>query len=205
MTQPAPLAILIPGLRGRLLTVLVRASHPLSIRQLARRCRSSSPSAVRHALARLEADGLVRIDIDPDRGHFSELRRGQPLVQALRTIDEARNALPDRITDMLMTWQPAPRAAVLIGPAARGEAADAVDLLIVWAHARPSQWAYLHLRLRQAVQAAAGAPLVLHEWWTDDWNDAARAGDPIVATVASEGVRVQGQDLFLLTRGINPR
>ena len=205
MRGPAPLELVVPGLRGRVLTALVRSSDPLSIRQVARIARSTSPAGVQRALQALVEDGLARLAFTSANGHFFELRRGSPIARALRALDEARDEIPDAIGEHVAGWLPQPRGVVLFGPHARGEDAERIDLLIVWEQARVEPWAREQLLLRFAVESVAGLPLAVTEWLADDWDDACRSRDAFALEIALEGIRLQGLDLPQLTRGVRYR
>lgn len=197
--QRSPIEVVVPGLRGRVLSALVRAGRPVTIRGLTRMAGSSSPSGVQKALRALVADGLARQLTDEPGAHLFELRRSA-LSRALRALEATHEALPEVIAERVAGWREQPRAVVLFGPIATGAVATQVDLLIVWREARPQPWGGDLLLLHHIVTESAGLPLVLEEWWSEDWEDAFEGGHPLARRIALEGTHVAGEGLRMLTR-----
>lgn len=157
------------------------------------------------ALRALEADGLVRQVTDGPAGHCYERCTGRPLVHALRAVQASADVVPMAIAVEVHAWAQQPRCVALFGPFARHEDADRVDLLIVWGEEREEPWGRVQLLLDSAVRQATGIRAAISAWTSADWSTAVTERDPFVLLIANEGVRVIGESLWWLTRGIASR
>lgn len=204
MNLSSPIESLIPGLRGRVLTALVRSSRPLSVREVARKARSNSHPSVKLVLVSLIDEGVAKYSIVSRGAQYFELNTAHILVPHLVGIDHAKDAMLDAVRAQVATWQRDPRAVVLFGSVARHEdtAASDIDLLIVWKaeHAPSDNWQADKIRLAERVQAFTGNDVNIMDFSGPEWEAAVDAEETVVGEVARDGVSVMGTAVRTLTR-----
>jgi predicted nucleotidyltransferase len=200
----APIEGMVPGLRGRVLTVLVRSPRPLGLRELTRRAHSTSPSSVRRVLASLGTDGIVNLALVTASEHLFALNRDHYLSGLLIEADHAKDAALTAITGAARVWLREPRSIVLFGSAARGsdEPGSDLDVLMVWKGEHPptDHWPVDRRQLCDAVFSLTGNPLNITEMSAIEWNKAVDSADPFVATIARDGVLIAGTAVGTLVR-----
>jgi predicted nucleotidyltransferase len=183
-----PLADVIPGPRGRLLATLVQLETPVTVRALARHADVSAQGALEF-VNDLSAAGLVVAEragsalmVSLNREHLA----AEPLVALVLL----RGRLVARLKEELSGF-PGLAGAWLFGSVARGEGGrdSDVDLLLV-AEARvdTAQWTAASGRLRHSVEAWTGNPVQLVEHTRVSLARLAKAGNPLVAAVRSDGI-----------------
>ncbi len=202
MNLSTPIESLVPGLRGRVLTALVRSSRPISLRELARRVGTTGHSAVKSVLQDLADEGTVRYALVSKGSQFFELNHDHLLVKHLVAIDHAKDTVLDVIRARAAQWPREPRALVLFGSVARGQdtAASDIDMLVVWKtdKAPTDDWARDRLRLVEAVYELTGNSLNLVVFTASDWEKAVERGEALVNEVVRDGVVVTGTSLRTL-------
>jgi predicted nucleotidyltransferase len=203
-----PLDDLMPGLRGHVLTVLLRSPRPLTGREVARRAGTVSHSSVKLVLESLAAAGIVRLSLVSAAGHFYELNQGHVLAEPLRQMDRALDELLAMAQRLIRSWPTTPRSVVLFGSVARGTStADSdVDLLIVWlddlVHA--SWWTAARVEFTNQLQAFVGNSVSLVEFSLADWHEAIESDDPFTVSIRDEGRSVYGADVRDLVAATRP-
>jgi predicted nucleotidyltransferase len=208
MNLTTPLDDLMPGLRGHVLTVLLRSSRPLTGREVARRAGTVSHSSVKLVLDSLAAAGIVRLSLVSGSGHFYELNQGHVLAGPLRQMDRALDEFLALAQRLIGSWPTAPRSVVLFGSVARGTStADSdVDLLIVWpddlSHA--PWWTRTRVEFTNQLQAFVGSSVSLVEFPLDDWREAIEHEDPFTESIRDEGRSVYGADIRDLAAATRP-
>lgn len=204
-----PIEGLIPGLRGRVLTALVRSPQPLGVREIARRAGTSSPSSVTLVLRDLVADGLARISLAAKSGHFFALNEQHLLVQHLVEIDRARDIVMGSIRDRAALWARPPEAVVLFGSVARQQDDDSsdIDVMIVWAGDEPpcDAWSAEKARVAEEIHGLTGNVLNIVDFSGTAWAEAVAAAEPLVAEIERDGVSLLGPPIHLLVRGAAAR
>lgn len=204
MNLSSPIESLVPGLRGKVLTALVRSPRPLSGREIARRAGSSSPGSVKLAIEALEAEGIVTLALASTSGQFYVLNHDHVFASHLLAIDHAKDAMMDAIRDCVDQWPVAPRGVVLFGSVARHEdrADSDVDLLIVWrgVSAPAGEWTARKAELIEAIQMLTGNVVNIVDMPEPEWESAVAAGEPLVREIARDGVTVLGASVHDLTR-----
>lgn len=202
MNLSSPIQSLIPGLRGRVLTAMVRSARPLSLRELARKAGSSSPGSVKLVVTSLMNEGLARYALVSKGSTFFELNHEHLLVKYLVDIDRAKDTVLDAVRAQVAQWPRQPRAVVLFGSVARGQdsAASDMDLLVVWASdtAPSGSWDADRLRLVESVYELTGNSLNLVVFPASEWERAVERGEPLVGEVARDGVVVTGTSVRAL-------
>jgi len=123
------------------------------------------------------------------------------LYDAVTALLKADRELPRRLKRALADWEPAPASAVLFGSAARrdGDVGSDVDLLLVrppeLTEGRKREWVRQVHELRTAVQRWTGNRLQVLDWTTPVLRRHARAREPLVDAILSDGVTVSGAQL----------
>lgn len=203
MNLSSPIESLIPGLRGRVLTAMVRSPRPQSLRELTRRARSTSPSSVKLVLGDLIAVGIVRYALVSKSSQFFELNESHILTGHLRGIDAVKDMVVEVLRNHADSWPRPPRAVVLFGSVARAEdtAASDIDLLIVWKSDKaPSDgWNADKLRLVEAIYGLTGNSLNIVDLSASGWKEALASNEPLVVDVARDGISVLGTATRTLT------
>lgn len=204
MNLSAPIEGLIPGLRGRVLTALVRAATPLSLRELSRRAGSAgSPSTVKGVVQELIDEGIAKTSLVSRGSHFFELNREHLLAVQLSEIDHAKDATLDVIRDEIAEWERDPRGVVLFGSVARAKdkVGSDIDLCIVWkADPEPDDaWTLTRNHLSHRVYAMTGNPLSIIEFSATEWEKALRNREPLLDSIRADGVSVAGTSVHTLT------
>jgi predicted nucleotidyltransferase len=204
MNLSLPIESLVPGLRGRVLTALVRSSRPMSIREVARKARSNSHPSVKLVLVSLVDEGMARYSIVSKGAQYFELNRSHLLVEHLVKIDHAKGIALDAIREEVECWPRAPRSVVLFGSVARGEdtSASDIDLLIVWKGERaPSDdWNGDKRRMAERVYGLTGNAVNITEFSSREWETALEQREPLLESIARDGLPVGGTALHALMR-----
>ena len=120
--------------------VLVKASRPLSGRQIPRLVRRGSLGGVQKALGRLVEQGIVLADTHPSVTLFTFNRDhlgAGPLIE----LAQLGTTLVERLGGFIQAWEVQPQHACLFGAAARqdGDASSEVDVLLIHAHSHRPQ------------------------------------------------------------------
>ena len=121
-----------PTLDAWVLAAIAQTTRPLSGRQLARQVEHGSLGGVQKALARLVEQGIVLADAHPSATFFTLNRNhlgATPVIQ----LAALANALVQRLTCLIQSWQVQPQHAYLFGSAARqdGDTSSDIDVLVV--------------------------------------------------------------------------
>ncbi|MFM8350152.1 MAG: nucleotidyltransferase domain-containing protein [Actinomycetales bacterium] len=202
MNLSAPIESLVPGLRGRVLTVLARSSRPIALRELSRRVGTTGHSAVKRVLQDLSDEGMVRYALVSKAGQFFELNHDHFLVKHLLDIDHAKDTVLNVIRTQAALWPREPRAVVLFGSVATGQdtAASDIDVLVVCRTDKEptDDWDRDWLRLVESVYELTGNSLNLVVFTASDWEKAKERSETLVNEVARDGVMVTGTSLRTL-------
>jgi len=127
-----PLTVVTPTLDGDVLGALARADAEFSGRELARHVGHGSTEGIRRAADRLVAQGVVSRRA-AGAAHLYRLNREHLAGPWIEGLAGLRQQLIDRLRDLLVSWDEAPRVVLLFGSAARGRAtADSdLDVLVI--------------------------------------------------------------------------
>ena len=194
MNLSNPLRLITPTLEGEVLTVLARADHEFTGREV-QRAVGASQDAVRLALRRLDTQGIVQsrpagraILFSLNRDHLAA-----PLIKSLATL---RQDLFDRLRELIAGWQIAPGAAAVFGSVARNESDEQSDLdLFVLRPAGvevddPAWRDQLHL-LQEKASVWTGNDARILEFGEAELADLA-GEEPVLASIAREGIVLAG-------------
>lgn len=183
-----------------ILRALSRRSTPVTAAQLVRATGVGTEVGVRRAVERLATHGVCRREEIGGRVVYA-LNYDHVLHDAVAALLDAEQALPRRLTALLVQWDPVPLAVVLFGSAARrdGDVDSDIDLLLV----RPPlpsdrarrDWTRQVHELRLAVGTWTGNSVQLLDWSQAVLRRHARSGEPLVADILADGVLLAGSRL----------
>ncbi|MEP6760292.1 MAG: nucleotidyltransferase domain-containing protein [Sporichthyaceae bacterium] len=208
MNLTTPLDDLMPGLRGHVLTVLLRSPRPLTGREVAHRAGTVSHSSVKLILDSLATAGIVRLSLVSGAGHFYELNHDHVLTEPLCQMDRALDEFLAMAQRLILSWPTAPLSVALFGSVARGtSAADSdVDLLIIWPDdlSDAPWWRTARVEFTNQLQAFVGSSVSLVEFSLNDWHEAIEHEDPFTESIRDEGRSVYGADVRDLVAATRP-
>lgn len=188
MDVGAPIADLIPGARGAVLSTLAQLAAPVTVRTLARHA-GVSPQGALTLVNEFSRAGIV--DVQPaGRSLMVSLNRDHLAVEPLVALVSSRARLVDRLTAELAGWEDL-AGGWLFGSAARGDGdTDSdIDLLLVAGRSIDSdRWERQTANLVSRVPAWTGNPVQLVEHTRRSFAALVRANNPLVAAVRSEGI-----------------
>lgn len=199
-----PIRAAIPSLDGPVLEVLARTTRPLTGREVHRLVGVGSENGVRAVLNRLATQGLVSSDVRSN-AVFYTLNSEHLAAPAIQSLANLRNALIDRLREVVSGWEPAPVHASLFGSVARGDGTvgSDVDLLLV----RPSKvtataprWTAQTDRLADDVHAWTGNHCQLYELSRRELAQHVSTREPIVESWRRDAVTIYGPDITQLLR-----
>ncbi len=198
MLMQEPLGVVTPTLDGPVLTILAQVDQAFTPGQLHRMLGQYSEAGVRKVLTRLTQQGIVHAE---RISHIYRYRLNQEHLAAGAIIELAnqRGTLLQRLEERLGAWPVQPVYAALFGSAARGDmqVGSDIDLLLVRPdEAAREQWDDGVGHLSHAVSSWTGNDARVLEYSHRDL--AVRAlDDPVLASVANEGLTVAGPTMFL--------
>jgi predicted nucleotidyltransferase len=127
-----PFHVVSPTLDGDVLAVLAGVEEAFSGRRIHRLVGYGSEAGIRKAAERLVGQGIV-LRGQAGKANLYRLNREHVAAAGIEMLAASRSELIARLRDAIAQWKIAPRAAVLFGSAARGEAGPEsdLDLLVV--------------------------------------------------------------------------
>jgi predicted nucleotidyltransferase len=194
----APVADVIPGARGQLLTTLVQLEAPVTVRALARHA-EVAPQTALSVVNDLADAGLVFLQ-RAGQAQLVTLNRSHVLAQPLIELARTRARLIEMLRSELAGWAGL-AGAWLFGSAARGggDRESDIDILLV-ASTTPEAvaWGEATGRLVNQVQSWTGNPVQLVEHSRGSFALLIRDGNRLVATIREEGIPLtQGSQSLL--------
>lgn len=205
MDATHPLAVITPTLDGDVLTHLALVQAAFTPGQLARLLPKASVEGVRKVLHRLAKQGVVTATRVGNAAVTYEFNREHVGAGAVLALANQATTLRGRIAEHLGRWDIPPVYAALFGSWARGAAAveSDVDLFLVRPEdADEEEWAAQVDELQGLVSRWTGndaRPFVI-----DEADVTARASDPVLRSIRSEGVTMHGHTAWLRQR-VQPR
>ena len=133
MDLSRPIAVVAPGLRGGVLTVLVRTDRLLTGRAVASLVRPrASAAGVQKVLEDLVVQGLVMREGAGSAWLYS-LNREHLAAKAVLALSQIRDQMVTHLRDELTSWASQPQSAVVFGSAVRGDGGpdSDIDILLV--------------------------------------------------------------------------
>jgi predicted nucleotidyltransferase len=127
-----PFRVVSPTLDGDVLAVLAGAEEAFSGRRIHRLVGHGSEAGVRKAVERLVDQGIV-LRSQAGRANLYQLNREHVAAAGIEILAASRSELIARLREAIVRWEVPPRAVVLFGSVARGEAEPEsdLDLLVV--------------------------------------------------------------------------
>jgi predicted nucleotidyltransferase len=192
----------------RLLRALLPLERPVSLREAARLA-GVSPAAASGALDELAALQVVDRR-EATSQHLYTVNRKNRLADALAGLfaaeEERREMLMGSLRRDVEGGQPGPsvEAAALFGSAARGDDRPDSDLdLLVIAEGEGDEeaiWAHL-VEVRARYEREFGVKLSPVVMTLERLRERARSGDPLIANVVEDGIKLTGPPIQKLIRG----
>lgn len=201
-----PIAAIVPGVQGKILTVLAATEAPLTMRTAARLADVSVNQAAT-VLNRLIELGLVERR-DAGTAALVRLVRDNEAARAVIALSELRERVIARLAVEAASIQPAPAAVVLFGSFVRGSAdADSdLDVLVV----RPENtkeddvgWSDTLAQWQAAATRAAGSPVNMIQVATEELADLLAKPRSVWVEIVRDGRLVVGSALETLA--VRPR
>ena len=198
----SPLADVIPGARGQLLSTLVRLDAPVTVRALARHA-GVAPQTALTLVNELAAIGLVSAQ-RAGQAQLVSLNRSHTLVPPLIALTRSRERLIELLRGELSAW-PGLAGAWLFGPVARGsgDRGSVIDMLLVASTTTETPaWGDATSRLVRQVHSWTGNRVQLVEHSRGSFALAIRGGSPLITAIRDEGVPLtQGSQSLLRMSG----
>lgn len=196
MDLSLPLRTLIPSLDSDVLAVLAGTESALGATQIARLAARGSRQGVTAVLDRLTEHGLV-LAHPTNKGHAYQLNRKHLLAPALLTALEVRTSTLELLVEQASRLDPPALHVSVFGSFARGDgdAGSDIDLLVVTPGGYDPDAPALTTQLRQLedqVLRATGnrvEPLVMSRQALEVM---ARAGEPLMASLSADSLRLHG-------------
>lgn len=198
MDLSAPLASFMTGLDAVTLRVVAKAGAELTGRQIARLAGTGTPANVRLSLLRLLDIGLV-ISVPAPHATMYSANRSHLLWPAVEIAMNARQELNRRVAAFADSSAPEGVTVVLYGSVARGDSTKMsdVDLLVVFSDevALDDRDEFV-TGLRDNVQLWTGNEAQIYDLTESSLTRQKDDGDPIVGSLASEGIVVFGNSML---------
>lgn len=199
-----PVEAVVGGVQGRLLAVLAEVTTPLTLRTLARLA-DVSPAQASRVLPRLVDLGMVERREVPPASQFL-LVRENVAAQLILALADAGTTVLQRMGEAAADIRPAPRAIVVFGSFARGEADESdIDVLVV----RPDdideddqRWSESLEAWRRQVRAIAGNGVEMLEASAADATAKLRGRSELWRDIRRDGIVVHGAELQELSEKV---
>lgn len=204
-----PIRSVVPTLDGPILEVLARTTQPLTGREVHRLAGIGSQTGIRLALTRLVHQGLVISD-ERSQAIFYQANRNHIAWPVVLELTGLRRSLVERLRGLIGSWTVPPVHASLLGSAARadGDAGSDIDILLV----RPTSaaedeppWAEQVDTLRSGVQSWTGNHCQVFQLDLPRLREHVDSQDPLVDEWRRDAIRITGDDLRVVLRGLPPR
>jgi len=198
MNLSAPLADVIPGARGQLLTTLVQLEAPVTVRALARHA-EVAPQTALSVVNDLADAGLVFMQ-RAGQAQLVTLNRSHVLAEPLIELARTRARLIEMLRSELAGWAGL-AGAWLFGSAARGggdRESDLDILLVASTTPEAAAWGDATGRLVNQVQSWTGNQAQLVEHSRGSFALLIRDGNRLIAAIREEGIPLtQGSQSLL--------
>lgn len=188
MNLSAPLADVIPGARGQLLTTLVQLEAPVTVRALARHA-EVAPQTALSVVNDLADAGLVFMQ-RAGQAQLVTLNRSHVLAEPLIELARTRARLIEMLRSELAGWAGL-AGAWLFGSAARGggdRESDLDILLVASTTPEAAAWGDATGRLVNQVQSWTGNQVQLVEHSRGSFALLIRDGNRLIAAIREEGI-----------------
>jgi DNA-binding transcriptional ArsR family regulator len=198
MDVAQPVVAVIPGVQGRILSVVAETSAELNLRAIARLA-GVSPAQASRILPVLVGLGIVERREAPPSALFRFVPE-HVAARAVAALTRTRQTILDELGALAASLVPAPVSLVVFGSFARGEATAGSDIDVVVV--RPTgvdeeapEWRQGIDDLRQRGRRMAGNRVEILEIGEADVTRRLRSASPVWKDIRSEGVVVHGKSL----------
>ncbi len=185
-----------PNLHLAVVAALARTNQPMSGRGLARLLEGkASQRGVADALKHLVAQGVVTREDHPPSASF-RLNRDHIAAGVAELLGELKDALRQRCSSEISSWEPRPAWAAFFGSVARGEGDEDSDIDIALVlrddevDPHSPDWASRVERLAERTQAWTGNTASVIIFGHDEWVSST---EPLVEEIVREGITIWGQ------------
>lgn len=199
MQVQRPLATVTPTLDGDVLSVLAGTEVAVTPGQVARMVPHASVEGIRKVLKRLAEQGIVTVD-RVGNAYTYRLNRDHLAAPAVLQLANQRTTLLTRIEDTLAGWPVQPVYGALFGSAARGQMRpdSDVDIFLVRSDdADVAAWESLTGELAAAVTRWTGNDTRILDMAESEVHEGATTDDPVLHSIAVEGLTVAGSPRWL--------
>lgn len=203
MDLSRPFATVTPTLDGAVLAALAGADEAFSISQIGRIVTTASSEGIRKVLNRLTLQGVV-LHNQVGRTNTYRLNPEHLAAEPILALAQLANTFLRRLEEHLRTWADPPTYAAVFGSSATGRMTlhSDIDLFLVRG---PSQhpetdtdaWEHHLSLLARTVTSWTGNDARIVEYTEEDLRRAARAGEPLLSDVATQGLTVAGSRTWL--------
>lgn len=197
-----PLSVVTPTLDGDVLTALAHAEAWFTANQLQRVMpRAWSTEGIRKTLRRLTEQGIVDAEQVGRASHF-RLNREHLAARPVIELANLRAALVTRIGDELRNAQQPPVYGAIFGSAARGDMRpdSDIDIFVVTSNETdPVWWETFTDRISRQLTRWTGNDARVFHLQESAARSAAATGDPVLLSVAREGIAVTGEPNWMRT------
>ncbi len=201
-----PVEAVIPGARGRILSVLVETTAPLNLRTLAQLA-GVSPAQASRVLPSLVDLGIVeRFEVPPSSQFL--LARSNVAAQAVIELSRARENAIEQLGLAAAALTPPPESMIIFGSFARGEAGvdSDIDVIVV----RPDSvdeddddWATALESWRSDATSITGNPVEVVEVSRDEAVSKLRGRSEFWRNVRRDGVSIHGLSIDQVTEAVS--
>jgi DNA-binding transcriptional ArsR family regulator len=196
-----PIEALLPGVRGRVLSVLAGTEMEMTIRTVAGLA-GVSPQQASVVVAQLVDLGLVARR-EAGSSALVRLERENEAVQVVLALDRLQEAVVARLTDAANHIAPAPASLLIFGSFARREAVAASDLDVLAVRSRgvtadDDEWIDSLGRWESAARIVVGNPVNLLVVAIDEVPGLLRGRAGPWRAIAREGITLVGPSLAAL-------
>jgi DNA-binding transcriptional ArsR family regulator len=196
-----PIEALLPGVRGRVLSVLAGTEMEMTIRTVAGLA-GVSPQQASVVVAQLVDLGLVARR-EAGSSALVRLERENEAVQVVLALDRLQEAVVARLTDAANHIAPAPASLLIFGSFARREAVAASDLDVLAVRSRgvtadDDEWIDSLGRWESAARIVVGNPVNLLVVAIDEVPGLLRRRAGPWRAIAREGITLVGPSLAAL-------
>lgn len=198
-----PLGVLTPTMDAEVLSVLAGADVTFTSPQVHQIMGRYTEKAVRSALARLHAQGVVLKEEKGRLGIYS-LNRDHLAAHHIIGLADLKSELLKKMTSAMTQWEIKPVFAAVFGSAARGEMRldSDIDIFIV----RPDKvdsddelWVSLHAELSDRVTKWTGNDARIFELSESEVTKGLIAKERVLSDIREHGLRLLGDRALLTT------
>jgi hypothetical protein len=195
-----PLAVVTPTLDGDVLQVLAQADHRFTVGAIQKLLFKGSYEGIRKALRRLTDQGIVDDEYTGTVYTFA-LNREHLAAEHIIALAQLQTTVLTRISQHIRSWERPPVYAAVFGSAVAGRMRpdSDIDILVVRPdNADDGPWDDQRIKLERDVTRWTGNDSRVLEM-TEAEVRAGAGSDPVLDSVAKQGVTVAGERSWLVS------